>query len=369
MDENSIRREIRVLHFGDVLLGSPFLSPAPEKSAVRRGTQMDAFKRLLNYIREQEIGLAIISGNLFAEEDLSDETASFLIRAFRSLSSCRFVIVPGTADPYTEDGFYASGRLPSNVTVVKGSDWERLSFPELGLAVYAAPASETPLPLPETEAEEGVLSLVATCRPTLPSDEERIASGAAYVALSGNPDCRLRECGGFFCSFSGTLESRGYEDEEPGGANLLMITEEAGVRRVHCKRCQFGTTRCLSREIDVSEMQSDTDLIKAVTRLIRENNLGSTAILRVVLNGSAQPGFRVPRRFDSGAFGLLAFSILNLTTPHGDEALKKDMSAKGELYRLLRPKIENGSDAERMAAARALTIGLTALEGKDIDNL
>ena len=45
------------------------------------------------------------------------------------------------------------------------------------------------------------------------------------------------------------------------------------------------------------------------------------------------------------------------------------MSPRGELYRLLEPKIECGTDAERATAARALTIGMAALEGTDIDNL
>ena len=53
----------------------------------------------------------------------------------------------------------------------------------------------------------------------------------------------------------------------------------------------------------------------------------------------------------------------------GDPQLLKDMSARGELYRLLEPKIREGTDAERAAAARALTIGLAALEGQEIKDL
>jgi hypothetical protein len=148
-----------------------------------------------------------------------------------------------------------------------------------------------------------------------------------------------------------------------------MIVSEGGERRLHIKRLELGTCRCLSREIDVTDMKTDSDLITAVTRIVRENNLGRGAVLRIVLTGSTRAGFRIPQRFDSSSFGLLIFSLVNLTTPVLDPSLRRDMSPRGELYRLLEPRIESGTDAERATAARALTIGMAALEGKEIDNL
>lgn len=372
MNETTERREIRVLHFGDVLYGSAFLSPAPEKSAERRRLQSEAMNRMFRYIREQNVSIALITGNLFDEEDLSDETATYLIRSMRALPSCRFVILPGPADRYTESSFYASGRLPENVTVFSSSEYSSVRFDDLRVTVYGAavtdPSAE-PLPLPQAQEHFGDTVLIGGYRQSLPSESEIVASGASYVALSGNPDSRLRDFSGIYLAFSGSPESRSYEDEAVGGANLIVIVEEGGRRSLHIKRMEFGTCRCLSREIDVSEMRNDSDLISAVTRIVRDNSLGRNAILRIVLTGETKLGFRIPQKFDSSSFGLLIFTVVNLTTPVLDACLRRDMSAKGELYRLLEPKISNGTDTERTAAARALTIGLTALEGKDIGNL
>ncbi len=372
MNETIERREIRVLHFGDVLYGSAFLSPAPEKSAERRRMQSEAMNRMFRYIREQDVSIALITGNLFDEEDLSDETATYLIRSMRALQGCRFVILPGPTDRYTESSFYASGRLPENVTVFREASYSSVRFDDLRVTVYGAAVTEPdaePLPLPRVHEHFGDTVLIGGYRQSLPSEEEILASGAGYVAFSGNPDSRLRDYGGVYFAFSGSPESRSYEDEGVGGANLIVIVEEGGRRSLHIKRMEFGTCRCLSREINVSEMRNDSDLISAVTRIVRDNNLGRNAILRVVLKGETGPGFRIPQKFDSSSFGLLIFSAVNLTTPVLDPRLRRDMSAKGELYRLLEPKIASGSDAERAAAARALTIGMTALEGKDIENL
>ncbi len=373
MNEIGGRREIGVMHFGDVLYGSAFLSPAPERSAERRRAQTEAMNRMFRYIREQGVSLALITGNLFDEADLSDETASYLIRSMRTLASCRFVICPGPADPFTEGCFYASGRLPENVHIFTKASYSSVRFADLGVTVYGAAVTQpdaAPAPLPVcTREAAGDTVLLCGYRSELPSESELRASGADYVAFSGSPDSRLRDYDGLYFAFSGSPENRGYADEALGGANYIVIAEEGGKRSLHIKRMEFGSCRCLSREIDVSEMRNDTDLIAAITRIVRDNGLGRNAILRIVFRGETKPGFRIPQRFEGSAFGLMIFSAVNLTTPVLDPQLRRDMSAKGELYRLLEPKMASGSDTERAAAARALTIGMTALEGKPIDNL
>ena len=372
MNEITERSEIRVLHFGDMFLGSAFLTPAPEKSAERRRAQTEAVNRMFRYIREQEVSLAIMTGNLFDENDLSDETARYLIQSMRALSGCRFVILPGPADAYRPDCFYASGRLPANVTIFTEPGFVKKRFDDLGITVYGAAVTDPDAPapaLPICEREEDDVVLLGLYRAETPSDQELLMTKADYIALSGRPTSTLRDLGGAWSAYSGSPESRSWEDESVGGANLLMIVDEGGERHLHIKRLELGTCRCLSREIDVSDMKSDSDLITAVTRVVRDNNLGRGAVLRIVLTGSTKAGFRIPQKFDSSSFGLLVFSLVNLTTPVLDPALQRDMSPRGELYRLLEPKIECGTDAERATAARALTIGMAALEGTDIDNL
>lgn len=371
MNELSTRSEIRVLHLGDVFLGSPFLSPTPEKSAERRRAQSEAMTRLFRYIREQEVSLVLFTGNLFDEADLTDESASYLIRSMSAERACRFVILPGPADPYREGCFYASGRLPENVTVAREPS-QRLFFEDLGIAIWCSAVTdpETPdSPLLTCERIGDELVLLGQYRKEAPSDGELSASGADYIALSGRACPDLRAVDGAWCAYSGSPESRSFEDEGVGGANLLIVSSEGGTRKLYVKRLELGVCRCLSREINVTDMKSDSDLITAVTRVVRDNNLGRSAVLRIVLKGSTRAGFRIPQKFDSSSFGLLAFSLVNLTTPILDPSLRRDMSPRGELYRLLEPRIESGSDTERAAAARALTIGMAALEGKDIDNL
>ena len=366
--------EVRILHFGDVFFGSPFLSPAPEKSAERRRLQRETFDRALQTIRDQKVQLALITGNLFDADDLSDETAGLLLRGFRACPSCRFVILPGGADPAGKRSFYSSGRFPQNVYVFGAGEYETFSFDDIGVSVTGRGSGErgeesAAFPTLQRKNEQEILILAGYRRET-PDNTEIVSVGADYIALSGRPDPAVLEIGGSVVGYSGWLESRGYENEQVGGANLLTVTVEAGARRLHVKRLDLGTVRCLSRRIDVSAMKNDSELIGQITSIVRDNALGHNAVLRIELTGTVRPGFRIPRNAGTSSFGLLVFSLVNLTAPESDPQLLKDMSARGELYRLLEPKIREGTDdAERAAAARALTIGLAALEGQEIKDL
>jgi len=374
MSEATEFGEVRILHFGDVFFGSPFLSPAPEKSAERRRLQRETFDRALQVIRDQKVQLALITGNLFDADDLSDESAGLLLRGFRSCPACRFVILPGGADPAGKGSFYESGRFPQNVSVFGAGEYRTLPFSDLGVSVTGRGSGErgeesAAFPALSRKSEDEIL-ILAGYRREIPDNTEIVSVGADCVLLSGNPDPARLEIGGSVVLYSGWLESRGYECEEVGGANLLTVTEEAGARRVHVKRLELGTVRCLSRRIDVSNMKNDSELIGAITAIVRDNGLGRNAVLRIELTGTVAPGFRIPRNAGTGSFGLLVFSLVNLTAPESDPQLLKDMSARGELYRLLEPTIREGTDdAARAAAARALTIGLAALEGQEIKDL
>ena len=373
MNEATGYGEVRILHFGDVLFGSPFLTPAPEKSAERRRIQRETFDRTLQTIRDQKVQLAVITGDLFDEDDLSDETAGLLLRGFRSCPACRFAILPGGADPAGKKSFYSSGRFPPNVFVFGAGAYETFRFDEIGVSVTGRGSGErgeesAAFPTLSRKDEQEIL-ILAGYRREIPDNTEIVSVGADYIALSGRADPTVLEIGGSVVGYSGRLESRGYENEQVGGANLLTVTEEAGARRVHVKRLDLGTVRCLSRTIDVSGMKNDSELIGAITSIVRDNSLGRSAVLRIEVTGTVAPGFRIPRNAGVNSFGLLAFSLVNLTAPASDPQLLKDMSARGELYRLLEPKIREGSDAERAAAARALTIGLAALEGQEIKDL
>jgi hypothetical protein len=66
---------------------------------------------------------------------------------------------------------------------------------------------------------------------------------------------------------------------------------------------------------------------------------------------------------------LSTLELIDETLPLLDgEYLERDTTVRGELYRILLPKLTSRDPQERRTALRALRIGLAAIEGKNIFN-
>ena len=64
---------------------------------------------------------------------------------------------------------------------------------------------------------------------------------------------------------------------------------------------------------------------------------------------------------------LLSLDIRNETVPVPSvEYLERDTTLRGELYRLLLPRLTSASAEERRIAVKALRIGLAAIDGRSV---
>ncbi len=129
-----MEKELRILHVTGVSLGTPYTGLPLDLCRQRYQHFPEVFDSLFSYIEEEKIDLVLFAGNLTGRY-LTSEDAEHLLRKL-SEASCRFVIAPGSQDPYAPDSLYASGRLPKNVSVFESDELERFDFDELGLSVY-----------------------------------------------------------------------------------------------------------------------------------------------------------------------------------------------------------------------------------------
>ncbi|MBQ9733865.1 MAG: hypothetical protein IJV74_06500, partial [Clostridia bacterium] len=111
------------------------------------------------------------------------------------------------------------------------------------------------------------------------------------------------------------------------------------------------------------------EIINRVSQLVQEKKFGAETALVIELCGYVEPRFIVPKNLGSDTFGLYSFDIVDKTLPlYGTEALRRDMSVKGDVFRQLLPVLEDGDEEEKLMAARAFREALAALESRDIDN-
>lgn len=378
------KRTVRMLHTGDIHLDSPFSRLRADKSEERRREMRETFARMLTYIREEAIDIALIAGDLFDCEYVTSATVKQLTDGFASCPDCRFFISPGNHDPYVRGGVYAAGRLPQNVHVFKDEALAAVDIPEWNVSVYGwAFLSEryegAPLSGAKVSDSERLNLVCGHCEVGAPlskyaalSEADVAAFAAHYAAFAHKhiPQPPKDAGGGALYAYCGCMEGRSFDEPGIGGAYLVVARPNETGYTIETERIEFARRRYEVAQVDLTGVDTQLETARRIKAVVKENGYGEETFLRAVFTGATPPGFAVPQEADGSALGLYALELVDKTVPTYDAAfLEKDLSVRGELYRYLLPRLTEGTAEERAAAARALRMGLAALEGNDITNM
>jgi DNA repair exonuclease SbcCD nuclease subunit len=376
------KTRIRFLHCSDVHLDAPFLGISADKSEERRRALRDSFVKMMQYVRETEVNVVLISGDLFDNKFVTNMTTDILVREFRNSPNTEFIIAPGKHDHYNDNPIYTSGRLPKNCHVFMSDTLSRFDFEDFNITVYGwafldEKINESPL-YDRTVDDSSRVNLVCgycdldgeigtTDCPVSLSELKRF--GADYYALgSRHAGGKFLSAGGSKYSYSGSLESMGFENPGVGGANLITVDYGGGELTIEHKQISFSSLVFQTEEIDVSGINTSNEIINAISSMISKKSYGRETALRVILTGFVDPAFLVPKHIENDAFGLYYFKLIDNTLPlHNVDHLHRDMSVKGEVFRQLYPLLTSDDKEERLVGARAFRAALAALENRDME--
>jgi hypothetical protein len=193
--------------------------------------------------------------------------------------------------------------------------------------------------------------------------------GADYYALGSRHEAtELTGLGGSMYSYCGALECMGFDEPGLGGAKLLNVKYADGELAVDGKNMTFGHIRFVNEVVDITAVNTTSEIINRISRMISDKKYGIETAIRCILVGQVDPTFVIPTSLENDVFGLYCFELCDRTSPlYGTESLRRDMSMKGELFRTLLPHLEGDDEEQRLVAARALREGLAALENRNVD--
>ena len=148
-----------------------------------------------------------------------------------------------------------------------------------------------------------------------------------------------------------------------------MANYDDGALSIDVKQMTYGHLRFVTERIDITGVDSASEIVNRISRLISERKYGVETALRVELIGDIDPRFQIPRNLESDSFGLYFFELCDKTMPlYGTEHFRRDMSIAGEVFRDMLPMLESESEDDRLTAARAFRAALAALENRALDN-
>ena len=372
---------MKFIHMADIHLDSPFTLEDPSRSDARRAELRECFAKVFEYIREMDIPLCLISGDIFEEEYATKDTVAFVSGLFCSVPGCEFVIAPGNHDPYGKTGIYATTAFPENVHIFKNDEMGFFDFPNLNTTVYGwafvSPVLETN-PLinfkPSNPRRINLLCAHADVGNGLsrycPVGENDIAkSGLDYVALGHiHKGQKHVENTPVPWGYPGCLVGRDYGEPGQKGAFLCEAEKTYGAAKITVTAKRFSANRYEDESLNVTGACSNAEIINHVSALIDKHGYSTDTLLRVTIKGSVSPQFTINASEIKSMFysRLYSFELRDATTPNFDvSALEKDMTVKGEFYRALAPKLTTGTEEERKTASLALRYGLSALNGND----
>ena len=376
------KTRLRFLHCSDIHLDIPFVGLSAEKSEERRRMQRASFVKMMQYVRDTNINIVLMSGDVFNTEYATNTTAEVLIREFRNCPDTEFIISPGKHDYYKDNPIYASGRLPENCHVFSASTLSRFDFEEYNITVYGWAFMTDSLrenPLYDRHVDDysrvNIVCAYADLEGDVNSDSCPISTddlkrfGADYYALGSRHEAsKFQSVGASKYSYCGALECTGFDEPGLGGVNLITIDYSDGEVAIENKSVSFGHLDFKTEELDVTGVNTSNEIINRISRMISDKKYDDETALRVELTGYVDPRFSVPKNIENEAFGLYFFKLIDKTIPlYGTDGFKRDMSVKGEIYRRFYPMLTSELEEERLVAARAFRVALAALENRDTD--
>lgn len=110
---------MRFVHIADMHFDAPFTSLNLKEGLgdKRRLEQRNAFKRVIEYIKENKIEYLLISGDLYEHEYVKFSTIEYINNLFKQIPNTKIYIVPGNHDPKLKDSYYSNFKFNQNVYI------------------------------------------------------------------------------------------------------------------------------------------------------------------------------------------------------------------------------------------------------------
>ena len=120
---------MRFVHIADLHLDMPQirLKGNKELSKKRKLEQKLALKRVIDYIKQNDVKMLFIAGDLFEQKYVEDETINYIIKLFNEIKDTTIFISPGNHDPLIKNSAYNLFEFPDNV-IIFGKELGKYTF-------------------------------------------------------------------------------------------------------------------------------------------------------------------------------------------------------------------------------------------------
>ena len=370
---------MRILHTADLHLDSAFSSFGKKDAEQYRELGRALLKNIFECAKHEKCQMMLISGDLFDSKFVSNDTRALFTSLVKN-AGIPIVISPGNHDPYSENSFYALIERESleNLYVFSAPELQIFDFDELrvrvfGYAFTSPIINESPLLSASMPEDNGYLKLLCA-HADMSSPLSRYAPislaelarfGFAYSALGHIHNREEKEDSEGRVRYCGFAEGRSFDELGEGGVFVVDVDElSCSARRIVLSSRAFYV-----EEFNISS--AITDAREAICAFLKEKNDSSGTYVRLALTGTADA--QTVKSIKSAVEEICEraeieyLEIEDATLPIYDgKYLEKDVTVRGEIYRMLLPSLTSADAEERKRASMALKIALSAIDGNNV---
>ena len=265
---------MKFVHIADVHLDTPFktISDRADIGIERRLEQREALKKVIDYIKENNIKYLFISGDLYDQEYIRESSISFLNDLFKEIPNTNIYIAPGNHDPYLKNSFYATYNWNNNVkiftNVVEKVEKEDVNIYGYGFNSFEMNDDQ----INDINIDDSNKINILITHGDLNDSKynpiklnELKQKGFDYVAL-GHIHKRDDKTN---IVYPGSLISLGFDELGEHG----MIVGEIENKELNKKFIKIDNREFVEYELDISNILSEEELIEKINNIKEENKL------------------------------------------------------------------------------------------------
>ncbi len=343
---------MKFVHIADMHFDTPFITLSNKQNLckLRRIEQRETFRKIIEYIKENEIPYLFISGDLYEHKYIRESTIEYINNLFKTIPDTKIFISPGNHDPYIKNSFYNNFKWNENVKIF-GPQIEKVELNNLNIYGYGfGDFYEGRVDLQNVKIEDKEKLNILIIHGTLDGSEtvEKIYNpiskkeleqiGFDYVALGHIHKTNYEINKNENIIYPGSTVSLGFDEQGEHGM-IVGLLEKNNLKLQFIK---MDPTVFIEEDLDISFVNSEEELIEKINKY----KVDEESFYKINLIGI--------RKFEININEINKFNnnnnilkIKNKTKIDYDiESISKETTLKGLFAREIIEKIKNSPDRE-----------------------
>lgn len=361
---------MKFVHIADMHFDCPFINLSDKDGLgdIRRLEQRKVFKKVIDYIKQNNIELFFISGDLYEQQYIKKSTIEYINQLFQEIPETRIFISPGNHDPYLKNSYYNKFSWSKNVKIftskIEKVELENANIYGYGFDNFYCRNVDIDSINLEDKNKFNFLIIHGTLDGANLDDREYNSmskkmlkeKGFNYVALGHIHKLDYNQENNQNIVYPGSTISLGFDELGKHG----MIVGELEEKGLELNFVPLDEREFKLQEIDVTELHSKEDLIEKINEL----EFDERELIEIILIGK--------RNFEIDKYELYKLisndkiiKIKNKTKINYDlKKLANDTTLKGLFAKEMLEKLEdeNITEEEKEILEKAVEIGMEALD-------